>query len=160
MWTKLIELVETRWNESPMPKHGLAKAINALYGSIHNCHIAFQSFENDRSEQNFANFAFAIDGLISTLKNLHPTLQIFDPELANCLNNYALGTGRIAAMSNPRDLVKSQVRFLRELVREESSIIGLPEEEFTAFRGAKEQLCKFISTNLTMTEIFGQPLIE
>ncbi|MDD5322859.1 MAG: hypothetical protein PHD43_20055 [Methylococcales bacterium] len=95
--------------------------------------------------------------MISTLKNLHPTLQIFDSELADRLNNYALGTDRIAAMSNPRDLVKSQIRFLRELVREESSIIGLPEEEFTAFRGAKEQLCKFIRTNLTMAEIFGQP---
>ncbi len=155
MWTKLIEIVETRWNEGLTPKHSLAKAINTLYGSIHNCHIAFQFFENDRSEQNFANFAFAIDGMISTLKNLHPTLQIFDSELADRLNNYALGTDRIAAMSNPRDLVKSQIRFLRELVREESSIIGLPEEEFTAFRGAKEQLCKFIRTNLTMAEIFG-----
>jgi hypothetical protein len=155
MWTKLIEIVETRWNEGLPPKHSLAKAINTLYGSIHNCHIAFQYFENDRSEQNFANFAFAIDGMISTLKNLHPTLQIFDSELADRLNNYALGTDRVAAMSNPRDLVKSQIRFLRELVREESSIIGLPEEEFTAFRGAKEQLCKFIRTNLTMAEIFG-----
>ena len=87
MWTKLIEIVETRWNESPIPKYSLAKAINTLYGSIHNCHIAFEYFENDRSEQNFANFAFAIDGIISTLKNLHPTLQIFDSELADRLNN-------------------------------------------------------------------------
>jgi hypothetical protein len=157
MWTKLIEIVETRWNESLIPKHSLAKAINTLYGSIQNCHIAFQYFENDQSEQNFANFAFAIDGMISTLNNLHPTLQIFDSELADRLNNYALGTDRIAAINNPRDLVKSQIRFLRELVREESIIIGLPEEEFTAFRGAKEQLCKFIRTNLTMAEIFGQP---
>ena len=157
MWTKLIEIVETRWNESPIPKHSLAKAINTLYGSIHNCHIAFQYFENDRSEQNFANFAFAIDGIISTLKNLHPTLQIFDSELADRLNNYALGADRINAMSNPRYLVTSQIRFLRELVRKESGIIGLPEEEFTAFGGAKERLCKFIRTNLTMDEIFGQP---
>jgi len=155
MWTKLIDIVETRWNESQIPKHRLAKAINTLYGSIHNCHIAFQYFENDRSEQNFANFAFAIDGIISTLKNLHPTLQIFDSELADRLNNYALGADRINAMSNPRYLVTSQIRFLRELVRKESGIIGLPEEEFTAFGGAKERLCKFIRTNLTMDEIFG-----
>ena len=157
MWTKLIDIVETKWHEGLTPKHSLAKAINTLYGSMHNCHIAFQYFENDQSEQNFANFAFAIDGMISTLKNLHPILKIFDPELADRLNNYAMGSDRIAAMSNPRDLVKSQIRFLRELVREESSIIGLPEEDFTAFRGAKEQLCKFIRTNLTMGEIFGQP---
>lgn len=156
MWTKLIDIVETRWNESPTPKHSLAKAINTLYGSMHNCHIAFQCFENDRSERNFANFAFAIDGMISTLKNLHPTLKIFDSELADRLNNYAMGSDRIAAMSNPRDLVKSQIRFLRELVREESSIIGLPEEDFTAFKGAKDQLSKFISTNLTLPEIFEQ----
>ena len=156
MWTKLIDIVETRWNESPIPKLGLAKAINTLYGSMHNCHIAFQYFENDQSEQNFANFAFAIDGMISTLKNLHPTLKIFDPELADRLNNYAMGSDRIAAMSNPRDLVKSQIRFLRELVRQESSIIGLPEEDFTAFSGAKNQLSKFISTNLTMSDIFEQ----
>ena len=155
MWTKLIDIVETRWNESQIPKHRLAKAINTLYGSIHNCHIAFEYFENDRSEQNFANFAFAIDGIISTLKNLHPTLQIFDSELADRLNNYALGADRINAMSNPRYLVTSQIRFLRELVRKESGIIGLPEEEFTAFGGAKERLCKFIRTNLTMDEIFG-----
>jgi hypothetical protein len=122
MWTKLIEIVETRWNESQIPKHRLAKAINTLYGSIHNCHIAFQYFENDRSEQNFANFAFAIDGIISTLKNLHPTLQIFDSELADRLNNYALGADRINAMSNPRYLVTSQIRFLRELVRKESAL--------------------------------------
>lgn len=154
MWTKLIDIVETRWNESPIPKHGLAKAINTLYGSIHNCHIAFQCFENDQSEQNFANFAFAIDGMISTLKNLHPALKIFDSELADRLNNYAMGSDRIAALSNPRGLVKSQIRFLRELVREESSIIGLPEEDFTAFSGAKDQLSKFISSNLTMSEIF------
>ena len=157
MWTKLIDIVETRWNESPIPKHNLAKAINTLYGSIHNYHIAFEYFENDQSEQNFANFAFAIDGIISTLKNLHPTLQIFDSELADRLNNYALGADRINAMSNPRYLVTSQIRFLRELVRKESGIIGLPEEEFTTFGGAKEQLCKFIRTNLTMDEIFGQP---
>jgi hypothetical protein len=157
MWAKLIEIVETRWNESLMPKHSLAKAINTLYGSIHNCRIAFQRFENDRSEQNFANLAFAIEGMISTLKNLHPTLQIFDAELADRLDNYALSTDRVAAMRNPRELVKSQIRFLRELVRAESNIIGLPEEEFTAFGGAQEQLCKFIRTNLTMAEIFGQP---
>lgn len=157
MWTKLIDIVEKKWHEGLTPKHSLAKAINTLYGSMHNCHIAFQYFENDQSEQNFANFAFAIDGMISTLKNLHPTLKIFDPELADRLNNYAMGSDRIAAMSNPRDLVKSQIRFLRELVREESSIIGLPEEDFTAFRGAKNQLSKFISTNLTMSDIFEQP---
>ncbi|MGR8981821.1 MAG: hypothetical protein ACU84H_17260 [Gammaproteobacteria bacterium] len=157
MWTKLIDIVETRWNENQTPNPNLAKAINTLYGSMHNCHIAFQVFENDRSELNFANFAFAIDGMISTLKNLHPTLQIFDPELADRLNDYASGADRVAAMSNPRDLVRSQIRFLRELVREESHIIGLPEEDFTAFTGAKDQLCNFISTNLTMAEIFGQP---
>lgn len=157
MWTKLIDIVETRWNENRIPKHHLAKAINTLYGSIHNCHIAFQNFENDRSEQNFANFAFAIDGMISTLKNLHPTLQIFDPELADRLNDYALGSERIAAMSNPKDLVRSQIRFLRALVREESNIIGLPDEDFAAFTGAKDQLCSFISTNVTMGEIFGHP---
>lgn len=30
MWTKLIEIVETRWNEGLTPKHGLAKAINTF----------------------------------------------------------------------------------------------------------------------------------
>jgi len=60
-------------------------------------------------------------------------------------------------MSHPRDLVKSQIRFLRELVHEESNIIGLPEEGFTAFTGSKDQLSQFISTNLTMSEIFEQP---
>ncbi|WP_024298326.1 hypothetical protein [Methylomicrobium lacus] len=157
MWAKLIDIVETKWHESLTPKHHLAKAINTLYGAMSNCHIAFQYFENDQNEQNFANFAFAIDGMISTLKNLHPTLKIFDQELADRLNNYAMGSDRIAAMSHPRDLVKSQIRFLRELVHEESNIIGLPEEDFTAFRGAKDQLSKFISTNLTMSEIFEQP---
>lgn len=155
MWDKLIEIVEKRWNENHVQKKSLAKAINTLYGSIHNCHIAFQDFEHDRSEQNFANFAFAIDGLISTLTNLHPTMKIFDPALADRLSNYALGADRIAAMKNPRELVRSQIRFLRELVHEESSISGLPEEEFAAFKGAKDRLCNFISCNITMAEIFG-----
>lgn len=157
MWAKLTEIVETRWNESPKPNHALAKSINTLYGSIHNCHIAFQCFEHDRSEQNFANFAFAIDGMISTLQNLHPILQIFDSELADRLKIYALGAERIAAMRDPRNLVKSQIRFLRELVREESNMTGLPEEEFAAFGGALEKLRMFIRKNLTMDEIFGQP---
>lgn len=157
MWTKLIDIVETRWNENHTQKQDLAKAINTLYGSIHNCHMAFQHFENDSSERNFANFAFAIDGMISTLMNLHPTLKIFEPELASRLDNYALSTDRIATMSEPRELVRTQIKFLRELVREESSIIGLPEADLAAFQGAKDQLCRFISTNITMAEIFGQP---
>lgn len=157
MWSKLVEIVESKWNENETPNYGLAKAINTLYGSIHNCHIAFQRFEHDRSEQNFSNFAFAIDGIISTLKNLHPSLQIFDAELAERLNHYALSADRIAAMQNPRDLVKSQIRLLRELVREESGIIGLPEEELVAFGGAHERLSKFIRTHLTMADIYGQP---
>jgi hypothetical protein len=158
MWTKLIDIVEKRWNETVSPKkQSLAKAINTLYGSMHNCHIAFQHFENDRSDQNFANFAFAIDGMISTIKNLNPILKIFDTELADRLNNYAQGKDRIAAMSNPRELVKSQVRLLRELVNMESGAADLPEDEFGAFTGAKERLCKFIATNLSMAEIFEEP---
>jgi len=41
MWTKLIDIVETRWHESLTPKYHLAKAINILYGSMYNCHLAF-----------------------------------------------------------------------------------------------------------------------
>ncbi|MEW6039886.1 MAG: hypothetical protein AB1648_16830 [Pseudomonadota bacterium] len=155
MWAKLTELVEARWNGGPT--HDLARAINTLYGAMTNCHTAFQRFEKERSEQNFANFAFAIDGMISTLQNLHPTLQIFDAQLVARLTDFALGQDRIAAMSQPRDLVRSQVRFLRQLVREESSIVGLPEEEFAAFGGALEKLRAFIRTHLTMDQIFGPP---
>ena len=43
MWTQLIDIVEKRWNETVSPKkQSLAKAINTLYGSMHNCHLAFQ----------------------------------------------------------------------------------------------------------------------
>lgn len=158
MWTKLIDIVEKRWNETVSPnKQSLAKAINTLYGSMHNCHIAFQSFESDPNEENFANFAFAIDGMISTIQNLNPILNIFDTELADRLKNYARSKDRVADMSHPRDLVKSQIRLLRELINMESSVNRMPEEEFSAFTGAKERLCRFIAANLSMTEIFGEP---
>jgi hypothetical protein len=158
MWTKLIDIVEKRWNETVSPrKQSLAKAINTLYGSMHNCHIAFQSFESDPSEANFANFAFAIDGMISTIKNLNPILNIFDKELADRLTDYVQSKDRIADMSHPRDLVKSQIRLLRELINMESSVVRLPEEEFSAFTGAKERLCRFIAANLSTAEIFGEP---
>jgi hypothetical protein len=157
MWTKLIDLVKTRWYESPTPDQNLAKAIITLYGSVHNCHIAFQDFEKDQSEQNFANFAFAIDGMISTLKNLHPTLKIFDSERAHRLNSYAMSSDRIATMNQPKELVKSQIRFLRELIHEESDNVELPDEHFKAFMGAKNQMSTFILTNFTLPDIFGQP---
>lgn len=32
MWTKLIDIVQTRWNENQMQKQNLANAINTLYG--------------------------------------------------------------------------------------------------------------------------------
>lgn len=157
MWAKLTEIVEARWDRCPEPRHDLAKAINTLYGAMHNCHIAFQRFENERGDEDFANLGFAIDALISTLRNLHPSLQIFDAELSDRLTRYALGTDRIAAMSHPRELVKSQIRFLRELVRSESTVIGLPEEEFAAFGDALERMRRFICARLGMDEIFGPP---
>lgn len=157
MWTQLIDIVEKRWNETVSPrKQSLAKAINTLYGSMHNCHIAFQSFEDDPNEENFANFAFAVDGMISTIKNLNPVLTIFDVELAGRLENYVRSEDRIAGMSRPRERVKSQIRLLRELVNMESSVDRLPEEEFSAFTGAKERLGKFIAVNLSMAEMFGE----
>jgi hypothetical protein len=39
----------------------------------------------------------------------------------------------------------------------ESGAADLPEDEFGAFTGAKERLCKFIATNLSMAEIFEEP---
>lgn len=134
MWTQLIDIVEKRWNETVSPKkQSLAKAINTLYGSMHNCHLAFQSFENDPNEENFANFAFAIDGMISTIKNLNPVLTIFDAELTGRLENYVRSKDRIADMSRPRERIQSQIRLLRELVNMESSVDRRPEEEFGAF---------------------------
>ncbi|WP_020562679.1 hypothetical protein [Methylosarcina fibrata] len=157
MWTQLIDIVEKRWNETVSPKkQSLAKAINTLYGSMHNCHLAFQSFENDPNEENFANFAFAIDGMISTIKNLNPVLTIFDAELTGRLENYVRSKDRIADMSRPRERIKSQIRLLRELVNMESSVDRRPEEEFGAFTGAKERLGKFIAANLSTDELFGE----
>jgi hypothetical protein len=157
LWTQLIDIVEKRWNETVSPKkQSLAKAMNTLYGSMHNCHVAFQSFENDPNEENFADFAFAIDGMISTIKNLNPMLNIFDRELAERLENHVRSRDRIADMSRPRERVKSQIRLLRELVNMESAEDRRPEEEFSSFTGAKERLGKFIAANLSMAELFGE----
>lgn len=157
MWPQLIDIVEKRWNETVSPKkQSLAKAVNTLYGSMHNCHIAFQSFKNDPNEENFANFAFAIDGMISTIKNLNPVLTVFDTELADRLTDYVQSKERIADMSRPRERVKSQIRLLRELVNMESAVDRLPEEEFSAFTGARERPGKFIAANLSMVELFGE----
>lgn len=154
MWTKLVEIIETRWTNTQYRDSSTAKAVNSIYGSMHNCHVAFQYLDNEQNEQNFANFAFAVDGLISTLKNLNPVFQIFDPEPAGRLDAYSLSPGRINAMSNPRQLVTFQIRFMRYLVREESILNGLPEEEISDFTGSKDRLGEFIQNNLSMPEIF------
>ena len=156
MWTKLVEIIEIRWINAQNRDSSAAKAVNSIYGSMHNCHVAFQYLDNEQNEQNFANFAFAIDGLISTLKNLNPVFQIFEPDLAARLDDYFLSPGRIETMNDPRQWVTFQIRFMRDLVREESSLSGLPEEEISDFSGSKDRLGEFILNNLAMPDLYGK----
>jgi hypothetical protein len=121
-----------------------------------NCQVAFIRLEQHQSEMNFASFAFAIDALISTLQNVSATqLEIFDPELAEPLRQYALGKVRLDAMAQPRELVKFQLMLLRKLVDVEADIIELAPEEFGSFSEALAYLGRLIKQNYTLEELFG-----
>lgn len=154
MWVKLVEIVKARTEETNQPRSTVAKAVNALYGTMTSCQVAFQRCETEQTEANFANFAFAIDALISTLQNLNPQLEVFDPKLAEELGNYALGQNRINAMSRPRELVTSQLKLLRRLVRMESDVMHLPLQEFGSFSEAMEDLGGFIKQSFTPDDLF------
>lgn len=154
MWVKLVEIVKAKTKETGQPQPVMAKAVNALYGAMTNCQVAFQRCETEQTDTNFANFAFAIDALISTLQNLNPHLKIFDPQLADELENYALGQDRINAMSQPRELVTSQLRLLRRLVRMESDVMHLSLQEFGSFSEAMEDLGQFVKQTFTPDELF------
>lgn len=154
MWVKLVEIVKTKTEEITQPRPIVAKAANALYGTMTNCQMAFQRCETEQTEANFANFAFSIDALISTLQNLNPHIGIFDPQLANELENYALGQERVNAMSQPRELVTSQLKLLRRLVRMESDVMHLPLQEFGSFSEAMEDLGRFVKRTFTPDELF------
>jgi hypothetical protein len=155
MWVKLIEIIETQWDKNQQPRHRAAKAVNTLYGAMHNCYVAFARHEDVRTETSFANFVLAIDALISTLQNLNPQLALFDPALADRLEHYALGEARTTTIAQPRETVKTQLRLLRELVDIELDAIALPTEEFGSFSDAIAHLGRFIENTFTLDELFG-----
>jgi hypothetical protein len=157
MWVKLTEIIEARViNANQQQRTHAAKVVNTLYGAMTNCQVAFIRLEQHQSEMNFANFAFAIDALISTLQNVSATqFEIFDPELAEPLRNYALGNARLNAMAQPRELVKFQIMLLRKLVDVEADLIELAPEEFGGFSEALTHLGRLIRQNYTLEELFG-----
>src|SRR5437764_14001918 len=87
MWAKLVEIVETKWNTNQQPRNRLAKTVNILYGAMNNCQFAFTRYENAQTALNFTNFVFALDALISTLRNVNSQVAIFDPELTELWND-------------------------------------------------------------------------
>ena len=155
MWTQLVEIVKARCQHSRHPRHRLAKAVTTCYGGMNNCHEAFLNYKTDQTDTNFANFVFSIDALISTLHNLNPKFNIFDPELSAQLQHYTLEENRAAYIHQPHDRVRFQIKLLRQMIKLEANIMELSIETLGDFDQALETLGNFIKDHFTIQEIFA-----
>ena len=155
MWTQLVEIVKARCQRSRHPRRHLAKAVTTCYGGMNNCHEAFLNYKTGQTDSNFANFVFSIDALISTLHNLNPKLNIFDPELSAQLQHYTLGENRADYIHQPHDHVRFQIKLLRQMIKLEANIMELSIETLGDFDQALEKLGNFIKDHFTIEEIFA-----
>lgn len=157
MWTELVEIVEQRCLNDQLPRQRQARAAVLLYGGFINCEEAFTRYKQTQSEVDLANMALALDSLISILCNLEFFLFLFEPELKEQLEKYALAENRTACPSQPKERIKTQVELLRGLVNAEAEIMPLPSHNLSAFTGAREQLARFITDTFSPNEIFEGP---
>jgi hypothetical protein len=127
-----------------------------LYGSLVNCEEAFTQYKQAPSEINLANAVFAIDSFISTLYNLDAILSLFEPDLKNKLEKYALEESRIAYLSKPKELLKAQVELLHNVVKTRGEITPLLAGDLSAFTGARKKLARFISATFSPNELFEE----
>jgi hypothetical protein len=155
MWSELVEMVERKSREphpGQPPLHG--QALMMLWGALYNCHEAFARHKAEQSNVSFANATFAVDALISTLQNLNSMLGLFESQVAERLRHYALDRDRVAYLSNPKGLLKTQVETLREVVGLEWDAMQLEPTEVTGFTGARLELAAFIQETFSPSELF------
>jgi hypothetical protein len=155
MWSELVEMVERKSREQHLGRgapHG--QALVMLCGALYNCDEAFAHHKAEQSDVSFANAVFALDALISTLQNLNSMLGLFEPQLAERLRHYALDRERVAYMSDPKGLLKTQVETLREVVGLELHAMQFVPTGATGFTGARRGLTAFIRETFSPSELF------
>ncbi|ADE15243.1 hypothetical protein Nhal_2144 [Nitrosococcus halophilus Nc 4] len=154
MWVELVEIIEQRCLNDKLPRQRRARAAILLYGGLINCEEAFTRYKHTQSEVDLANAVLAIDSFISTLYNLDSLLSLFEPELKAKLGKYALEESRMAYLSKPKELLKTQVELLRNIVNAEVEVMPLITHNLSAFTGTRERLARFITDTFSPNEIF------
>jgi hypothetical protein len=151
MWTRLVEIAARRCHDDVRPRAALGRGVIMLYGAMSNCREAFVQYKTDRSERHFGGFVVSIDALISTLHNLNPLLGIFDPRLADLLQDYALGEARVALGNRPHELVRLQIKILRTAI---GASIDAETETLGEFDDALDMLTDLIQDQFGMEDLF------
>lgn len=155
MWIDLIDIVKIKIRSTEESKRKrLAKPVNALYGSMYNCQVAFNRCKQEQSDESFTNLVLAIDSFIYSLQNLNPELGLFEKDLARRLENYSQGEVRTSLIARPHDYLRGQLKLLRKLVHKELDILEKPMEEFGSFDHALEELGLVIQRSYAMENIF------
>lgn len=155
MWTKLVEIVKAQWRQNDRPRRRLAKGALMLYGAMSNCREAFLRYKTAPSERAFANFAFAIEALLSTLENLDFAFHIFDEELTAMLQAHTIERPRETAFDDPAELVRAQIKLLRLVVKVEFDNMDLTPATIGEFDDALDMLGTFIKQRFTKDDLFG-----
>lgn len=156
MWMRLVELAAQRCKEVRRPQDEAARGLAMLYGAMLNCRAAFVRFKLHQTDRAFSGFAFSIDGLISTLHNLNPSLGLLDPKLVELLQDYALGESRTTLLNRPHELVRLQIKVLRAVIDEEFAAADIDPEILGEFDDALVMLADLIRSQFTLDD-FVQP---
>lgn len=156
MWTRLVEIMQARWRESPQPRERLAKGALTLYGAMTNCREAFLSFKTDQTDDKYKTFVYAIDALIAVLENLNRRFVLFDPHHSAVLQDYALGESRASHQHAPSELARAQIKVLRAVISVEFDNLNAPTEYLGEFDDALARLGDFIRSHYTLDELFGR----
>ena len=156
MWMRLVELAAQRVKEVRRPPDEASRGLAMLYGAMLNCRAAFVRFKLHQTDQAFAGFAFSIDGMISTLHNLNPSLGLLDAKLVELLQDYALGESRTTLLNRPHELVRLQIKVLRAVIDEEFAAADIEPEILGEFDDALVLLTELIRSQFTLEE-FTQP---
>jgi hypothetical protein len=155
MWTRLVDIMQTRWRESGQPRDRLAKGALTLYGAMTNCREAFVSFKTDQTDDKYKTFVYAIDALIAVLENLNQRFTLFDAHHTAVLRDYALGESRAMHMHAPSELARAQIKVLRAVVSVEYENLNAPTEYLGEFDDALSRLGDFIRANYSLDDLFG-----
>lgn len=157
MWMRLVELAAQRMQEVRRPQDEVARGLAMLYGAMLNCRAAFLHFKQQQTDRAFSGFAFSIDGLISTLHNLNPSLGLLDAKLVDLLQDYALGDTRTTLLNRPHELVRLQIKILRAVVDEEFASSDIDAEILGEFDDALVHLTELIRAQFTLDEFMQPP---